>query len=68
MDGYISAHYNTRFEQPGYQIYSHMESLLLNAVTRLTMQKIEFVSKLYCENFDAEYNWLIVFLKKNQSY
>ncbi len=41
----------TSFEQPGYQVYSHLEALLLKNVNKEDYSEdIEFVSNFYCED------------------
>jgi hypothetical protein len=44
-----------RFEQPGYQVYSHLESLLLNVANKAEYtEDLEFVCSFYDEDFNPD--------------
>ena len=42
------------FNQPGYQVYSRLESLLVKAANKLDYEDLKFVSDFYGEDFSKQ--------------
>ena len=54
LDQVISS-IKARIEQPGYQVYSHLESLLLNAMNKVDyIEHFEFIIGYYGEDFNSD--------------